>query len=425
VRLQRLVVGSGAHTFAADLHPHLTVIGGVDAAGREALVGELLDAFAGARPGVHLEVRVAGRDLAVFRPATGRHRVVDTASVADVTDAHVGADGEIDLFAALGVDRSVARRTMRFGREDLVPASEADGWIARLAATDQEALWETAMRCRAAEQLLDQAAAGGLTVDDAPIVQEVEAKHAALVAATDAYERMRLIALTVGTVGALGALGAANLGNRAIAVPFVLAALAGVVLAIRYRRAVDDAARQERGVLRRVGADDYTTFHYERVSSLLDTDRDRRRFMQAVGDHRRAMEAWAELAGPVPLPFALAHEREVRRIADLGSDGGPVTAAAADTDAELARAVRARLEAVRALTGGRDVLPLVVDDPFADVEPARKPALLQVLAVSAQTQQVIVVTADPDVVAWARSIAGDLVSVVEPTITAGTVAATP
>jgi len=423
VRLQRLVVGSGAHTLAADLHPHLTVIGGVDASGREALVGELLGAFAGARPGVHLEVQVGGRDLAVFRPATGRHRVIDTASVADVTAEHTGPDGEIDLFASLGVDRAAARRAMRFGREDLVPRSESDAWIARLAATDQEALWETAMRCRAAESLLEQAAAGGLTVDDAPIVQEVEAKHAALVAATDAYERMRLIALTVGTIGALGALGMVNVGPPLAALPFVLVALAGAVLGIRYRRRVDDAAREERGVLRRAGADDYTSFHYERVSTLLDTDRDRRRFMQAVGDHRRAMEAWAEVAGAVPLPFALEHEREVRRIADLPGEG-PIPASGATTDAELARAVRSRLEAVRALTGGAEVLPLVVDDPSADLEHDRKPALLQVLASQAVTQQVIVVTADPDVVAWAGSLAGDLAAVVEPTITAGTVSAT-
>lgn len=420
MRLQRLVIGSGAHTLALDLEPGLTVIGGLDPVVRDALVGELLDSLAGARPGVHLEVHVGGRDLAVFRPTTGRHRVVDTASVADVTDRHLGPDGRIDLFAALGVDRTVARRTMRFGAEDLVPRTEADAWIARLAGADQERLWDTAMRCRAAEQMLDQAAAGGLTVDDAPVVREVEARHAALVAATDAYERMRLIALTVGTVGALGAAGMANLGSRLGAMAFVLVAVAGAALGIRYRRAVDDAARAERGVLRRAGADDYTTFHYERVSTLLDTDRDRRRFMQAVGDHRRAMEAWSEVAGPVPLAFALAQEREVRRTAQLGQ-GAAHDAGSADTAAELARAVLSRLAAVRELTGGVDVLPLVVDDPFDGLDPQLKPALLQVLAAESATQQVIVVSADPDVAEWATGSDGEDVALAAPTITAGSV----
>lgn len=420
VRLERLVVGSGGRTLTTELHPHLTVVDAHDASVREALVGELLDALAGARPGVHLELELGGRDLAVFRPPGGRHRVIDTGSVTDVTATHTGPDGEIDLFASLGADRVLARRTMRFGRDDLVPAGESDAWIARLAGADQEALWDTAMRCRAAEQLLDQAAAGGLTLDDAPIVREVEARHAALVAATDTYERMRLVALTIGTIGALGAIGMVNVSGRPWALPFLVVALAGIVLAVRYRRAVDDAAEDERGVLRRAGADDYHSFHYERVSALLDTDRDRRRFMQAVGDHRRAMEAWADVAGPVPLPFALEHERAIRlaaeRHAEAGGEG--VRGAATDVGAELAPAVVARLAAVRALTSGPETLPLLVDDPFDGLDAAVKPALLDRLAAGAVGQQVVVVTADPDVVAWAER-AGDGVALVEPAIASG------
>jgi len=421
VRLERLVVGTGDRTLAADLHPRLTVIGGLEPGAREALVGELLDCLAGHRAGVHLELELGGRDLAVFRPSGGRHRVIDTGSVADVTAEHLGPDGDIDLFTALGVDRALARRTMRFGREDLVVRSESDAWIARLAAADQEDLWETAMRCRAAEHLLEQAAAGGLTADDAPIVHEIEERHAALVAATDTYERIRLIALTISTVGALGAVGMVNVEGRLGAVPFVLIALAGAALALRYRRSVDDAERAERDVLRRAGAEDYTSFHYERVSALLDTDRERRRFMQAVGDHRRAMAAWAAVAGPVPLGFALGHEREIRRAAGGGGAGsGPAPTWVEDgAGAELAAVVRGRLDAVRALTSGPDVLPVVVDDALEGVASELKPGLLRLLAARSTDQQVIVVTADDDVAAWARDHAagGGEVSLIEPTIT--------
>ncbi|HEX4902291.1 MAG TPA: hypothetical protein VFV42_05735 [Acidimicrobiales bacterium] len=422
MRLQRLVVGTGDRTLAADLHPRLTVIGGLEPASREALVGELLDCLAGHRPGVHLELELGGRELAVFRPAGGRHRVIDTGSVEDVTAAHVGADGQIDLFASVGVDRTLARRTMRFGREDLVVRSESDAWVARLARADQEDLWETAMRCRAAEHLLEQAAAGGLTADDAPVVQQIEERHAALVEATDTYERIRLIALTISTVGALGAVGMLDLQGKLGAIPFVLVALAGAVLALRYRRAVDEASRAEREVLRRVGADDYTTFHYERVSALLDTDRERRRFMQAVGDHRRAMGAWESVAGPVPLGFALEHERVIRRAAagEPGTVEGPAPTWIEDGDgAELASVVRSRLDAVRALTSGPDVLPLVVDDAFEGIHPDLTPGLLRLLAARTTDQQVIVVTADDAVVAWARDhlAEGGDVAIVEPTIT--------
>ena len=429
VRLERLVIGSGDHTLSAEFHPELTVVGGLSPATRDAFTGELVDALAGARPGVHLEVRSGGRSLTVFRPETGRHRVIDTDSVRDVTDAHLGPDGEIDLFAAVGADRAAARRTIRLTREDLVPEHESDAWIARLAATDPEALWDTAMRCRAAERLLEQASAGGgVSVDDAPIVQAVEERHAALVAATDRYERVRLLALTIGTVGAVGAVGMVNLDASGPALPFLLVALFGVVLALRYRRAVDDAARAERSVLRQAGADDYSSFHYERVSALLDTDRERRTFMRAVGDHRRAMSAWSEVAGPVPLAFAMEHERDIRAAAELHAGLGVGTGATGPDDgdavaAELAQAILARVRAVRALTGG-EVLPLIVDDPFDDLEPALKPVLLEMLAAQAGTVQVVIVTADPDVVAWGRSEArrGRL-SVTGPTISDGAIAA--
>lgn len=432
MRLERLVIGTGERTLAAEFHPALTVVAGLEPAAREALAGEVLDSLAGARPGVHLELQLAGRSLTVFRPETGRHRVVDTDSVADVTADHLGPDGEIDLFASLGVDRALARRTIRLTRDDLVPRGESDAWVARLAVADQEALWDTAMRVRAAEQLLEQASAGGgVSADDAPIVQEIEERHATLVAATDAYERVRLIALTIGTIGALGAIGATNVGSGALALPLVAVALFGIALALRFRRVVDAAARAERDVLRQAGADDYSSFHYERVSTLLDTDHERRRFMQAVGDHRRALAAWADVAGPVPLRFALDHESQIRTAAALqdGLDSLHVLSAAspeigADVAAELAQAVLARLEAVRALTGSGQHLPLVVDDPFDGLPAPVKPMLLELLAGHAGDPQVIVLTADEDVASWARLEAmTGRVAVVEPTISDGAVAA--
>jgi hypothetical protein len=429
VRLERLVIGSGEHTLSADFHPELTVIRGLSPSTREALAGEVIDALAGARPGVHLEVQAGGRSLTVFRPETGRHRVIDTDSVRDVTEDHLGPDGEIDLFASAGVDRALARRTIRFTRDDLVPEHESDAWIARLGAADQEALWDTAMRCRASERLLEQASAwGGVSMDDAPIVREIEERHATLVAATDSYERVRLIALTIGTVGALGAVGMLNLEGSPAALPFLLVALFGLALGLRFRRSVDDAAKAERNVLRQAGADDYAAFHYERVSALLDTDHERRAFMRAVGDHRRAMAAWAQVAGPAPLLFALEHEREIRAAAELHAGlgarvGASVRAAGDDVSAELAQAILARVRAVRALTPG-DSLPLIVDDPFEGLDPAVKPLLLEMLAAHAGDPQLVVVTSDEDVVAWARGEARrGRMSVVEPTIDDGAIAA--
>ncbi|MFP5579448.1 MAG: hypothetical protein ACLGIZ_14625 [Acidimicrobiia bacterium] len=428
MRLERLVIGSGEHTLTADFHPELTVVGGLSPVTREAFAGELVDALAGGRPGVHLEVRAGGRSLTVFRPEAGRHRVIDTDSVRDVTAEHLGPDGEIDLFAAAGADRALARRTIRLTRDDLVPEGESEAWVARLAAVDQEVLWDTAMRCRAAERLLEQASAGNVSVDDAPIVRAVEERHAALVGATDSYERVRLISLTIGTIGALGGIGMVQLEDAGLALPFLLIALFGVVLALAYRRRVDDAAKAERAILRQAGADDYSTFHYERVSALLDTDHERRAFMRAVGDHRRAMTAWGEIAGDVSLTFALEHERAIRDGAELHArlgahspvDGAPT---GSDVAAELAQAILARVRAVRALTPA-DTLPLIVDDPFDGLDLATKSVLLELLAAEAGSPQIVVVTADADVLRWAQGEAsrGGL-AVTGPMISDGAIAA--
>src|SRR3546814_11711219 len=143
------------------------------------------------------------------------------------------------------------------------------------------------MRCRAAERLLEQASAGNVSVDDAPIVRAIEERHAALVGATDSYERVRLISLTIGTIGALGGIGMVQLEDAGLALPFLLIALFGVVLALAYRRRVDDAARAERALLRQAGADAYSTFPYERPSALLDTDTTLPRYDRGCGTHPR------------------------------------------------------------------------------------------------------------------------------------------
>lgn len=404
---------------AADLHPRLTVIGGLDPATREALAGEVIDALGGARPGVHLELESAGRSLAVFRPLGGQHRVVDTDSVADVTAQFIGPDGEIDLFASLGVDRALARRTMRLTSEDLVLRSESDARVARLAEADQEELWDSAMRYRSAEILLEQVSdSSGTSTEDAAVVERVEQSHAALVAATERYERIRLIALTIGAVGLLGGAGMIATDRTTAGAPFVLLALMGAILAFFYRRRVAAAARAERDVLVQSGADDYASFHAERVSALLDNDIERRRFMLAVSDHRRAAEHWGRVAGDIPLRFALEHEDDIRTAASLHRDlGGTDSTSSDDVSAELVRAVLKRIHAVRALTADENDLPLVVDDPFGDLDPAVKPTLLELLSGQAGNPQLIVLTADPDVTSWAQveSMTGRL-SVIEPTI---------
>lgn len=425
MRLERLIIDSGEHTLATDFHPKLTVIGGLDSASRAALAGEVIDSLAGARPGIHLEVEVGGRSLTVFRPSSGRHRVIDTDSVADVTEEHLGADGTIDLFAALGVDRTLARNTMRLTREDLTIRGATDELVARLSAVDQAELWDAALALKTADEVLGRVSAdAGTSATDVALVDAVEETHAALVEATDAYERIRLISLTIADVGAIAGLFRLVDESFGSALPFFLLAVVGVALGLYYRASVQSARAAEREVLKHAGADDYASFHLERVSALLDSDAERRKFMRAVGEHRHAAERWSAIAGDISLSFALQHQAKIRAAAELHhgvgamhvlSDDAPQISA--DVTAELAQALVSRIEAVRALTGGNESLPLVVDDPFGDLEPTMKPMLLEMLSSTAGSPQLIVLTADEDVTSWARieSLTGEL-AVVEPTL---------
>lgn len=420
------MIDSGEHSFAADFHPKLTVIGGLERAARAALAGEVVDSLAGARPGVHLELETGERSLAVFRPARSRHRVIDTDSVADVTHEFTGADGTIDLFGALGVDRALAQHTIRITRQDLVLRGATDELVSRLASVDQDRLWSAAADLEAADDLLEEvSSASGASATDVELMDEVEERHAELVAATETYDRIRLIALTIGDIGAIAGLTLA-FTDGASGLPFLLVAVVGVLLALYFRRNVNKAAEAERDALTSAGATDYASFHLERVSALLEGDAERRRFMQAVRSHRQAADAWAEVAGDVSLAFALEHVDQIRLAARVQtgvrslqhlSETAPEVSP--DVTAELAQALHNRIEAVRALTPGSETLPMVVDDAFEDLEPTLKPMLLELLAGSAGAPQVILLTADDDVLSWARveAMTGEL-AVIDPQVEA-------
>lgn len=425
VQLERLVIDSGEHTFAADFHPRFTVIGGLRHAARTALAGEVIDSLGGAKPGVHLELQTGDRSLTVFRPGNGRHRVIDTGSVGDVTDEYLGNDGTIDLFAALGVDRTLARRAIRLSSDDLVLRGATDEYVSRLAAVDQEALWETAMSLKSANELLEHVSSNSAaSATDVELLDAVEEKHADLVKATENYDKIRLVSLTVADIGAIVGLALTFSDNATSGFPFLVMAILGVLLALWFRRTVSEAEKAERNALSFAGAEDYSSFHLERVSALLDSDAERRSFMQAVSGHRKASEDWRAVAGDVSLAFALEHIDQIRLSAEVQSGvrslqhlSETAPDISPDTTAELAQALLNRIEAVRALTPGTEILPIVVDDAFEDLEPTVKPMLLDMLAASAGAPQVIVLTADEDVISWARTEAmtGE-VAVVEPTV---------
>lgn len=425
MQLERLIIEAGDRTLAADFHPKLTVIGGLERAEREALAGEVLDSMAGARPGIHLELSMSdGRSLTVFRPANGKHRVVDTETPADVTAEFTATDGTIDLFAGLGIGRATARRLMRLQREDLQTRGKNDEYVARLAAVDQNALWAAAEDLLEADQTLSESSEhAGASVEDAALVDTVEERHAALVEATEQFDRLRLLALGIGDITAIVGL-TLVLQSGFLGVPFLVVALGAAVAGFLGRRRVDAAKAAERDALHRAGANDYLAFHLERVNGLLADDDERRRFMKAVTMHRKALDAWRALAGEIPVAFAVEHEEQIRATARLQtgvgtlqflSETAPVVSK--DVTAELAQSLLARIDEVRALGPAGEVIPMIVDDPFENLESTMKPMLLEMLSAAAGSPQLILLTSDEDVTSWARleAMTGD-VAVIEPRI---------
>jgi hypothetical protein len=434
MRVDRLAIDSGkGTTFTLDLHPRLTVVAGMGRAERESLLGELVGALGGSRPGVHVELTTSdGRHLAAFRPYEGRAAVVDVDAARDVSDEHRRADGRLDLLGRFGLDVASARDLVRCTAADLTAAGHCDELVSTLAGADQHQLWAAATELgRTQDELSSEAEAVGSAPEDADLIEEVENRHAALESAAEQFDSIRRRTFVIGgsagvlTLPTVVTVGAAGLGFAAVA---VLGTLASVVA---WRRMVR-AQKAEQRVLDLAGAQSYLAFQVQRVNGLLGDDQRRRRLMAAADTRRRALTTWQRLAGDIPVEWALERRDEIEAAARLrqglgmlgsmsATGPGQVTDAAtgatedADDLDDLARALVDRLGAVRAVAG--EGLPLVLDQPFDGVAPAVKPLLLELLGRSAGDPQLVLLTDDEDVASWARleALTGD-VAVIEPAV---------
>lgn len=158
--------GEAARTLS--LHPGLTVVVGIGAAARAALLDEMVHALAGRRPGTHIElVDHHGTHLAVLHPRQGASRMVDARDGTDLSAAVRDPRGRIDLLRALGLDVAEATALMRLGPEALTGTDPVDATVTALADLDQDQLWTCAT------------AAADSAVEIAPIAPDADpADHA-------------------------------------------------------------------------------------------------------------------------------------------------------------------------------------------------------------------------------------------------------
>ena len=415
------MIEAGDNTLGVDFHPRLTVIAGVGAMEREGLISELVGALGSARPGVHLEVNDGrGRHLAVFRPTKGRHRVIDADSAADLSAEFIDGD-ELSLLAGHGLDVRGARKLMQFSANDLRVSQQGDEVIERLATVDQQRLWSAADRMLVAEQILQsEADRTGSTPEDAAVIGKIEERHAELEQSIAHYEKVRFGATYLGTLSAIIGI-AATVRFGALGVPFLAIAIIGVLAAMLFRGRVTSARNAEEEALEEAGASSYLGFHLQRVNGLLADDQHRKRLMEAAESSKEAQAEWRTMAGDVPVDFALRHKDAIvntartRRSTESFPDLAAHPGHSRDVTTDLAQILVARLSEVRSAGPKGDSLPLVLDEPFIDVDPTVKPLLLELLSTTAGSPQLIFLTEDPDVAAWARveALTGD-VSIIEP-----------
>ena len=424
MRYERLVIEAADNSFILDLHPRLTVIAGVGRLERDALVGELVGALASNRSGVHLEaIEDSGRRLAVFRPTGAAARVVDVDRAKDVTAEFRAPDGRVNLLDRAGLDATSARRKLRFGAADLQAATHGAQLVGELAAADQTALWAAAEAVLHAESELQTVAdAVGSAPEDAEAIERIERHHQDFEAAQARHERVRRVTLAIGGLATAGAGLTAVLGIEVAAAALLLTATLTMLVSVHTRTRAEKARKAEADALAAAGAQSYLGFHLQRVNGMLSSDQARKRLI-AVGEaHRGAHAAWTEIAGEVPVEWAIDHYEEVTAAARVRIDiTAHATMAASDhvveddTTTDLARVLISRLAELRRLGDGTEALPLVLDDPFADLDRTAKPALLELLSHTSGSPQLIYLTDDEDVASWARleALTGAL-AIIEP-----------
>lgn len=422
VQFSRLVIEEGDQIVSLHLHPRLTVVAGLDDAARKGLVTELIGGLGSTRPGVNLELRDDhGRQLAVLRPAGGGHKVVDLGARADVSEEFRGPDGRLDLLARFGLDARRANELLHLDRRRLAASAQRDDDAMRLAELDQTDLWSAAERVRITDDELQTITAeDGGALADPDIVDQVERQHHRLEHASVKYRKVQRDAALVCFASLIAAIAVLAM-NIKLEAPLLAIAAATALCAVTFRTRVMAAQRSETSALAAAGADSYLGFMVDRVDHMMQgTDAHRRR-LPVAEDHRNAAIAWTRLAGDVSVEWALAHHEQIdtaarlrRKLTSLGQISS--TAPALDDETtDLAQALITHLGRLRSVGTGGESMPLVLDDPFTEVEPSMKLTLVELLARTAGSPQVILVTNQQEVASWARleALTGD-VALVEP-----------
>lgn len=417
MRFQQLVMEAGTADVALTFHPRLTVISGLGRKEREGVTGELLGVMAGVRRNTRLDLLDdGGRHLSVRRAdAPERDKVVNLDNAHEVSLEFLNG-GRVDLLHAMGLDMERARRRWRLSADDMSAVSNGETIVGSLATRNQDQLWAAAERVRAAEiRMAEEAVPIGPSADDITVIEDIERLHDRFESANAGHETVRQFGLFIGGVCALGA-GTAIANDGTAALPYLGVGLVTLVVAVMARRRIRKAREAEKQALVATGASSYAGFHMQRIADRLDRHEDRPSLMAAAAERREATGAWQVLAGGVSVDWAFAMRDRIATAAARLAAGGrlrsPLRSAGRgqSSPAELAEALMIRLADLRHVGPDGESCPLILDEPLAGVDLAVKQWMLELVARTAGSPQIVYLTADPDVAAWARieALAGQL-----------------
>ena len=417
MRISRLVIESDKRNFTLDLHPRCTVIAGLDPAENDALITEFTSAIGPGRAGVHLELTDGDANkLAVFRPATARHRVIDVERSADLTEHYRKRDGNVDLLHANGTSTHEARDHLVLAPAHLPRSDTTDPVIRKLASLDQKVLHAALKKLEAAEKQLAKFTEPGPDDSRSAAVDRVEALHAELEERQATHERARRFSYYIGVFAAVVSFLVVLSGGPVLAVVPLVALAAGVsAFPILQLRRLAEARVQEDEALDEAGAQSYLGLHIQRVNSLISNNERRSEMLVADEHYRLALEEWKSLAGDIPMRWVLEHSYEIAQAAMLRQELIEQGALAVedgvvdDSGLLFLRSLRSWITTADGL-GKRSGLPIICNDPFQELDSPATPVLLEELTRTSLRHQVIFLTNDPDVISWAaaEAVAGHI-----------------
>ena len=231
----------------------------------------------------------------------------------------------------------------------------------------------------------------------------------------DRYRTVRRRSLLCG-IPALVAVGPALTVGWAAALPLIVVAVMVTALAVASRWRLRGASVAEHDQLAAAGGRSYIGFRLHRVNERLDRQEDRATLKAAAAERQEATAAWQAVAGGASADAALAMRARITTAAERLTQGGRLPSPGAEvgagqaSPAELAEALMIRMADLRHVVPEGESCPLILDEPLAGIDLAVKQWMLELIARTAGSPQIVYLTADPDVAAWARieALAGQL-----------------